>query len=130
MAGRYRPSRLLTAGISGDEVHPDRERVCIARGMIVGFLAIRAVHLIQGYLDLAAGWHAYRLPVIAAVLALAGTASSLWVVARSWRRGRLDPLAVAVDVAFGMIALALMGVALRTGDRTTSLNWMLPYTVG
>jgi signal transduction histidine kinase len=130
MAGWRRPSRLLMAAISGDEVHPDREQACIARALIVAFLAIRAVHLVQGYLDLAAGWHAYRLPVTVAVLALAGTVSSLWVVARSWRRGQLDPLAVAVDVTFGMIALALTGVALRTGDRTTSLNWMLPYTVG
>ena len=41
-----------------------------------------------------------------------------------------DPAAVVVDAVFGAVALALMGLALPAGDRTTSLNWILPYTVG
>jgi signal transduction histidine kinase len=98
--------------------------------MVVGFLAIRAVHITQGYLDVAGGWHAYHDPALATTMAVCGTAESTWMIGRSWRRSRIDAVAVAVDVLFGMAALLLVGTSLGRGDRTTSLNWMLPFTVG
>jgi hypothetical protein len=107
-----------------------REARRAALALLLGWGAIRAVHVSQAYLDLATGWDAYRRPALVAVLAVAGTLETGWVIARSWRRGRLDPVAVTVDVAFGAAALALIATAVHGGDGTTSLNWVLPYTVG
>jgi signal transduction histidine kinase len=108
----------------------DHERSRITRAMVLAFLAIRAVHLSQGYLDLVPGWYAYQRPLLAAVVAAGCSAESLWLITRSWRRGRLDHVSVVVEVAWGVVALVLLSGALRGSDRTTSLNWMLPYTVG
>jgi hypothetical protein len=107
-----------------------QESAWTARSMIVAFLAIRAVHITQGYLDVVWGWHAYHDPALVMAVTAGGTAESAWMIKRSWRRGRLDPLAVAVDALFGMAALLMVGTALGNGDRTSSLNWALPFTVG
>lgn len=120
-------SRLWSSGSASDQ---NRERLLLTQAMILTFLAIRAVHLSQGYLDLATGWHAYPHPALAAAAAAGCTGESAWIIVRSWRRGRLDPRAVTADVACGVAALFLLAGALRGGDRTTSLNWMLPYSVG
>lgn len=118
---------MLTANSADDQ---DRERFWITQAMVLAFLAIRTVHLSQGYLDLATGWRAYRHPAPAAVAASGCTIVTAWIVIRSWRRGRLDSAAVTVDLACGAAALLLLAAALRGSDRTTSLNWALPYTVG
>jgi signal transduction histidine kinase len=98
--------------------------------MVLTFLLVRAVHLSQGYLDLGTGWRAYLHPALAVVATAGCTAASAWIVVRSLRRGRLDCAAVLVDVTCGIAALLLLTAALRGSDRTTSLNWILPYTVG
>jgi signal transduction histidine kinase len=120
----------LRPGSPGSADEQDRERLSITQAMVLTFLAIRAVHLGQGYLDLATGWRAYQHPALAVVAAAGCTTGSAWLIVRSWRRGRLDPAAVTVDLACGVAALLLLSAALRGGDRTTSLNWTLPYTVG
>ena len=120
----------LRPGSAGSADEQDRERLWITQAMVLTFLAIRAVHLSQGYLDLATGWHAYQHPALAMVAAAGCTTGSAWIIIRSWRRGRLDSAAVTVDLACGVAALLLLAGALRGSDRTTSLNWMLPYTVG
>lgn len=135
-AGGERP-----AGMSGDHPAPARpvictetesiqERILTARSMVMAFMAIRAVHLGQGYLDVAGGWHAYRSPALVMAIAVCGTAESTWMISRSWRRSSIDPQAVVVDALFGIAALLLVGAALGDSDRTTSLNWTLPFTVG
>ena len=121
----------LIRGISGGTAsEQDRERLWITQAMVLTFVAIRVVHLSQGYLDLATGWAAYQHPALAVVAVAGCTAESAWIIGRSWRRGRLDAAAVVADVACGVAALLLLSAALRGSDRTTSLNWMLPYTVG
>ena len=112
------------------ETEPIQERILTARSIVMAFMAIRAVHIGQGYLDVAGGWHAYRSPALVMAIAVCGTAESTWMISRSWRRSRMDPQAVVVDVLFGVAALLLVGSALGNSDRTTSLNWMLPFTVG
>jgi signal transduction histidine kinase len=107
-----------------------RERRWITQAMVLTFLLVRAVHLSQGYLDLGTGWRAYQHPVMAVAAAVGCTAASAWIITRSLRRGRLDTASVTVDVTCGIAALLLVSGALQGSDRTTSLNWILPYTVG
>jgi signal transduction histidine kinase len=121
---------IAHAQIRGITADTDRERRWITQAMVLTFLLVRAVHLSQGYLDLGTGWRAYQHPVLAVAAAASGTAASAWIIARSMRRGRLDPAAVVVDVICGIAALLLLTGALQGSDRTTSLNWILPYTVG
>jgi signal transduction histidine kinase len=104
--------------------------VLLTQAMVLTFIAIRAVHLSQGYLDLATGWHAYHDPALAVAATVGCSGESAWIFVRSRRRRRLDPAAVMVDVACGIAALFVLTGALDGSDRTTSLNWVLPYTVG
>jgi signal transduction histidine kinase len=127
LAGVASRLRSRSATSASDQ---DRERLLLTQAMVLTFLAVRAVHLSQGYLDLATGWGQYHHPVLAAAVTAGCTGESAWIIVRSWRRGRLDPGAVMVEVACGVAALFLLTAALRGSDRTTSLNWMLPYTVG
>jgi signal transduction histidine kinase len=123
-ASRLRLGSVRSAGAQ------DRERLLLTQAMVLTFLAIRAVHLSQGYLDLATGWHAYHHPALAAAAVAGCSGESAWLLVRSWRRGQLDPAGVMADVACGIAALFVLTGALGDSDRTTSLNWMLPYTVG
>ncbi len=94
------------------------------------FLSVRMVHLVQGVICVASGWSTYRRPrVAAATLGLVGVESG-WLLVRVLRMRRVDALAIRVDAATGVVGLAGLASATHVEDRTTSLNWMLPYTVG
>jgi signal transduction histidine kinase len=126
---------LRAAAASARSKRPARhlgllETVRIERTLVIVFLAIRTVHVGQGLLDAGVGFHSYARPAWAAALAALCVVETSWLAQRLWRRGRLDPLAVRVDVVFGVIGLFAIGAALKGGDRTASLNWMLGYTVG
>jgi signal transduction histidine kinase len=102
----------------------------IENGLKWTFLAIRMVHLVQGMICVASGWSTYRRPrLAAAVLGMVG-AESTWLLVRVIRRRNVDAVAIRVDAAIGMVGLVGLASATSVEDRTTSFNWMLPYSVG
>jgi signal transduction histidine kinase len=118
-------TRLPTGGGAGQA-----DPTIIENGLKWTFLAIRIVHLAQGVICVASGWSNYRRPRMAvAVLGLVG-AESTWLLARVIRRRNVDTLAIRVDAAVGVLGLVGLASATSVEDRTTSFNWMLPYSVG
>lgn len=102
----------------------------IESGLKWTFLAVRMVHLVQGVICVASGWSTYRRPrLAAAVLGLVGVESG-WLFARIIRQRDADALAVRVDAAASLVGLVGLASATSVEDRTTSFNWMLPYSVG
>lgn len=100
------------------------------RALAICFFAIRSVHLGQGAICTVRATRSYRRPRLATVTLLLSTIESAWLFGR-WTRGkRPDAWVSWVDTAFGLCGLAAIGAATEPRDRTTSVNWMLPYTVG
>lgn len=102
----------------------------VERSLLTCFLTVRAVHVAQGVICLVSGWRSYRHPRLAAACLATAVAESLALGARGRRKGRHDAMAARADVALGVVGLAVMSAATDIEDRTGSMNWMLPYTVG
>jgi signal transduction histidine kinase len=93
------------------------------------FLAVRLVHVAQAFLCVVSGRRSYKRPVLAGgTFAMCATATG-WLIGRCVRTG-IDPLAARVEVGVGTVGLLALAAATQPADRTTSLNWMLPYSVG
>ncbi len=93
-------------------------------------LAIRAVHVIQGFTCILTARSAYRRPRLAVAAAAAAMAELLWLASRDLSRGEHDATAARVDVTFGAFGLVALSMATGPVDRTSSLNWMMPLAVG
>jgi signal transduction histidine kinase len=98
--------------------------------MVLVLLAVRAVHVAQGVICVLNGWSSYRRPRLAGLALALCAAESAWLTKRCWRADHLEPLVTRVELATGMTGLLIMAAATHPDDRTTSMNWMLPYTVG
>lgn len=113
----------MEAGAPRTQDHVDRWGMWI-------FLAVRLVHVAQAALCVVSGRRSYARPRLAAgVFAGCATASG-WVLRRCLRASTIDATAARVDTAVGIAGILGLAAATRPEDRTTSLNWMLPYTVG
>jgi len=108
---------------SGTQVHIERWASWM-------YLAVRLVHVAQAGLCIVSGRRAYRRPGLAAGVFSMCAVESAWLVRRCLRNGSIDPMATRVDVGVSMVGLVALGSATYPEDRTTSLNWMLPYSVG
>jgi signal transduction histidine kinase len=98
--------------------------------LATALLAIRCVHVVQGLTCLASGRRAYRSPRLATVVEIAAAAELATLAHRVRRRGGYDSTSARVDAALGLAGLAVLSSAMERADRTNSLNWMLPLTVG
>lgn len=106
------------------------EETGLERGLLITYLAIRAVHVTQGLICVLSGWSTYRRPKLAAVTLVVCASETGWLIHRCVPGGRAEPTAVRVDVATGVVGLLAMARAMDPADRTTSMNWVMPYTVG
>jgi signal transduction histidine kinase len=93
-------------------------------------LAIRVVHVVQGFTCVVTARSNYRRPKLAIAVGTASLAELAWLAKRDFTRGDHDPTAARIDAAFGAAGLLALGWATHPADRTTSVNWMLPLTVG
>ncbi len=93
-------------------------------------LAVRSVHVVQGFTCVITARSAYRRPKVAIVAAAASLAELVWMAKRDFSRGSHDSSTARLDAAFGAAGLLALGMATHPADRTSSLNWMLPLTVG
>jgi signal transduction histidine kinase len=94
------------------------------------FFAVRGVHVIQGLTCLASGRRAYRRPALATATEAAAILELGMLAWRHAHSGQYDSTAARADAAFGLVGLVAMAAATEPADRTASLNWMLPLTVG
>jgi signal transduction histidine kinase len=107
------------------------ERASAERAIAFGLLTIRALHIVQGIVAVAAGWKAYRRPRLALGLLLASAGEAAWLLKRAWAsRSFSDPRLAWFDAGFGMAGLCLIGTTIEPEDRTAWLNWMCPLTYG
>lgn len=102
----------------------------IERAVMATFLAIRAVHVVQGITCVVTARSAYRRPRMAIALSAASLAELAWMARRDFVRGAHEPTTARVDAAFGAGGLLALSWATHPVDRTTSVNWMMPLTVG
>lgn len=98
--------------------------------LATAFLAIRTVHVVQGATCLVSGRRAYRRPTLAAALEAAAVVELVGVGWRVVRSGRYAAPLARADSAFGLLGLCALSAAMEPADRTASLNWMLPLSVG
>jgi signal transduction histidine kinase len=64
-------------------------------------------------------------------LMTAGAVAELvWLFQRKRRVGRHDVTAARMDALFGTVGLAVISVSTSPEDRTSSMNWVMPLTVG
>src|SRR6476620_3822886 len=113
-------------GVRRGRVVPEGEGSNVERGLMLTYLAIRAVHVGQAVICVALGWSRYRRPKLAAAAMMVCGVESAWVARRCLSAGGSDPSVAAVDVATGLAGLVVMSAATGPEDRTTSMNWMLP----
>jgi len=102
----------------------------IERALMSTILAIRVVHVVQGFTCVLTARSTYRRPKLAIAVGLASLAELAWMAKRDFTRGSHDATTSRVDAAFGAAGLVALGWATHPADRTTSVNWMLPLTVG
>jgi len=102
----------------------------VERMLATTFFAVRGVHVIQGLTCLASGRRAYRRPALATAMEAAAIVELGLLAWRSTRTDQYDSVAARADAAFGLVGLVTLAAATETSDRTASLNWMLPLTVG
>jgi signal transduction histidine kinase len=96
----------------------------------MSFLVVRAVALVQGLVCTTSGYRSYRRPRVARALLFASIAEYAWLARRIWRHRAYDEPALAVgDTAFGVVGLVAIAATTTPEDRTSSMNWMLPFTV-
>jgi signal transduction histidine kinase len=107
------------------------ERASAERVIALGLVTVRAIHLSQGAVCLAAGWKAYRRPYVALGLLVSAGVEATLVARRAWRaRAYSDPRLAWLDIGFGIGGLCLMSTTTAPDDRTAWLNWMCPLTLG
>ena len=107
------------------------ERDSAERGIALGLLTVRSLHLAQGIITLASGWKAYRRPKTALALLLASIIESGWLAHRALSaRSYADPDLAWIDTGFGVAGLVVMAVTTAEDDKTAWINWMCPYTFG
>lgn len=98
--------------------------------LATAFLAVRGVHVLQGLVCLVSGYRAYRRPRLAAGVEAAAVVELVALARRYLRSGGCDATGARADAAFGVAGLVSLAWAMEPIDRTASLNWMLPLTVG
>jgi hypothetical protein len=107
------------------------ERASAERVIALGLVTVRAIHLSQGAVCLAAGWKAYRRPYVALGLLVSAAVEATLVARRAWRaRAYSDSRLAWLDIGFGVGGLCLMSTTTAPDDRTAWLNWMCPLTLG
>jgi signal transduction histidine kinase len=113
------------------DVTPARESTAtlIEKGLMNAYLAVRVVHLAQGLICVATGWRSYRRPRLAATVLVGTSIESAWLLRRVIRLKTVDPTAARVETVTGTVGILALAAATPLADRTTSLNWMLPYSV-
>jgi signal transduction histidine kinase len=109
---------------------PGEESLRAERGLTITYLGIRAIHLAQGTFCIVTGWSSYRRPKLAATVLVVCWAEAIWLARQCRAAGTCELGPGRVDAATGLAGLLAMSAATRPADRTTSLNWMLPLTVG
>jgi signal transduction histidine kinase len=114
--GAYQPTRESTSTV-------------IESALMTAYRAIRLVHLVQGFICVVTGWRSYRRPRLAAMVLGATTMESIWMLRRVGRSGVIDPLTARVETATGTVGMVALAAATSLADRTTSLNWMMPFSV-
>jgi signal transduction histidine kinase len=114
----------------GTTAQVDIARPRIERALVTCFLAIRTVHVLQGLACVRSARTAYRRPFLATGAELAAIAELAFLARRTVAAGTLERDVVLVDTAFGLVGLAILAAATDPTARTSSLNWMLPLTVG
>jgi signal transduction histidine kinase len=102
----------------------------IERAVMATFLAIRAVHVAQGITCVLTVRSAYRRPRLAIAVSAASLVELAWMAKRDFVRGGHDATTARVDAAFGAASLLALSWATHPVDRTTSVNWMMPLSVG
>lgn len=100
------------------------------RAMCSFLMSVRTVHVVQGFTCVLTARSAYRRPRLAAAAAAAALAELVWMARRDLSKGTHDATVVRTDVAFGALGLVALSMATGPVDRTSSLNWMMPLTVG
>src|SRR6476659_6472846 len=106
-------------GVRRGRVVPDGEGSNVERGLMLTYLAIRAVHVGQAVICVASGWSRYRRPKLAAAAMVACGAESAWVAHRCRTDGTMERSVAGVDVVTGLAGLVAMAAATQPEDRTT-----------
>jgi signal transduction histidine kinase len=102
----------------------------VERMLVTAFVAIRGVPVVQGAFCLASGRRAYKRPALATAVEVAAAVELAFLAGRCIRSGLYDHTAARVDAGFGIAGLVALAAATEASDRTASLNWMLPLSVG
>jgi signal transduction histidine kinase len=93
------------------------------------FVAIRCAHIGQGVVCMATSMGGYRRPRLVGLTLAAAAAESGWLVRRARRLGGIDRACARVDGLFCLAGIGTLALATTSRDRTSSMNWMLPYSV-
>ena len=123
-------SLLVVVAESPATERPGEESLRAERGLLITYLGIRTIHLAQGAFCVVSGWSSYRRPKLAAAAWTVCAAEGVWLGWRCRAAGTCEPGPGRVDTVTGLVGLLAMAAATRPEDRTTSLNWMMPLTVG
>ena len=102
----------------------------IERALMTTFLAIRVVHVVQGFTCALTARSTYRRPKLAIAVGLASLVELAWMAKRDFAQDDHEANTARVDAAFGAAGLVALSWATHPVDRTTSVNWMMPLTVG
>jgi hypothetical protein len=122
---------VMRGDVDPGEVPPRSETLArMDRALLYCFLAVRAVHVAQGVICVVSGRHGYRHRKRAALVLAGAALESAWIAQRGLRRGALDGRIATVDAGVGVVGLSALANCLAPADRTASMNWMLPYSVG
>jgi len=102
----------------------------VEQTLATAFIAVRGVHVVQGLTCLASARRAYRRPALAIAVEVAAVLELGILAWKSIRSDLYDQGAARADAAFGFAGLLALAAATDPADRTASLNWMLPLSVG
>jgi hypothetical protein len=98
------------------------------RNILMVVLLLRVADVSLAVVATIVGWRAYHPPWIdLAVLIAAAAESTVMVSHTRARQAYNEPAVAAAEVVFGVLGLLCLGSALGAADRTTFLNWMVPY---
>lgn len=100
------------------------------RILLGGYLAVRAIHVSQGILCWATGRRSYHRSKLMGLLTLGAAAELGWLFQRIRKSGRHSANSARIDAIFGTVGLVIVAASTSKEDRTSSMNWMLPLTVG
>jgi signal transduction histidine kinase len=117
-------------GAAPSEGRLDENAAAWVERMLPGiFLAVRAIHVGQGILCWATGRRSYHRPRLMGLLTLSAAAELGWLVHRT-RSGGHNATSARVDALFGTVGLVIVAASTSEEDRTSSMNWMMPLSVG